>query len=144
MSLMYWPGLLLFGLGGWLVYAAISHRNRIIAWRDRLSGRGLSADPPKLDPSFEAMGAVMPPIINFCLLMSSATLCGLFFFVEADRYFSAFDLAGVVFALAGCAVKIYMDANYRAPALPRDHEPKAEPAPGTVAPANLAPSSESA
>jgi hypothetical protein len=107
--LMFWPGLILFAIGGWLSWSAIQHRKASLAAKAARGGE----PEPRLHPSLEVMADAMP-FLTVVFTGFTCALIGIAFFVTgAQRFFSIFDLAGFFAAAAGYAYWLVTRASYR-------------------------------
>jgi hypothetical protein len=108
----YWSGAVLFAIGAWLIHAGLAHRRRVLALR------AAAADPDEAgaDPrSLGVLGEIMRPIILFALAYLGVKATLAFWWLDAGRYLSLFDLAGFLSLLAGYGGWVVMKTKYRAP-----------------------------
>lgn len=105
----YWTGALLFAVGGWLILAGLAHRRRVLALRAAPGAGDADADPRSL----AVFGEIMRPIILFALAYLGVKTTLAFWWLDAGRYLSLFDLAGFLFLLAGYGAWMVMKTTYR-------------------------------
>lgn len=101
----YIVGLLCFVGGAWLMWSAHARKRRVLA------AGPLSA--PALHPSLQILGDAMPPIIVLALIIIGAKIAIAFAITDAATYLSLFDLAGVLFLLAGYGTSVVVRSRYR-------------------------------
>jgi len=101
----YIVGVLCFAGGAWLLWSAYARRRRVTA------AGPLSA--PALHPSLQVLGDAMPPIIVLALIIVGATMALAFAVTDAGQYLSLFDLAGLLFLLAGYGTSVVFRSRYR-------------------------------
>ncbi|MFZ5558067.1 MAG: hypothetical protein ACOZDY_15335 [Pseudomonadota bacterium] len=120
----YWTGLVLFAIGGWLAWAGLAHRRRALALRGPAAA---GAPAARADPrSLAAFGEIMRPVILFALAYLGVKTALAFWWLDAGRYLSLFDLAGFLFLLAGYGTWMVLKTKY--PALPPAAAPVPAPA----------------
>lgn len=106
---MYWPGLLLFAAAAVLVWQARAHKAKALAAK---AARGAEPEP-RLHPSLEIMADAMPFLTVVFTGFTCALLAIAFFVTGAQKYFSLFDLAGVLAAAAAYGHWIVVRSSYR-------------------------------
>ena len=106
----YWSGAVLFAIGAWLIHAGLAHRRRVLALR----AAAADADETGADPlSLGVFGEIVRPIILFALAYLGVKATLAFWWLDAGRYLSLFDLAGFLCLLAGYGAWVVMKTKYR-------------------------------
>jgi hypothetical protein len=122
----YWSGLCLFAAGGWLIHAGLGHRRRVLAMRAALeSAAPTAASDPR---SLSVFGEIMRPIILFALAYLGVKTSLAFYWLDAGRYLSVFDLAGFLFLLFAYGTWITLKTKYPALVQPAAAQSDSEPA----------------
>jgi hypothetical protein len=110
----YWTGLVLFAAGAWLLYGALAHRRSVIALRQAAAARGADAALVPPNPSLEMFGDIFRPIILFALVYLGVKTTLAYYWLDAGRYLSLFDLAGFLGLLTGYGNWVVTKTRYRA------------------------------
>lgn len=103
----YWIGLMFFAGGGWLAYAGLAHRARILAAR---SGR---AEAPAAETPMFVMGEIARPIILGLLAFAGLKTSFAYWAFGGGRVLSLFDLGGFLFLLAAYGAWLTLTMRYR-------------------------------
>jgi hypothetical protein len=101
----YTLGIVALIAAGWLLH--VSHRQ----WRDvsaALAARGR----PSAESTMNAFGEIMRPILLFALVYVGAKTTFVFFWLDAERYLSLFDLAGFWFLLVAYGAYITVKTRF--------------------------------
>lgn len=110
--MMYWPGLIMLAAGGWLLYAALHRRNRVLAARRLAKDEGRSTEI-RTNPKLVAIAAIMRPVVLFGLLIAAAEVVGVFVATDLARGFSVVDLLGFLCLLGGYGIWFLIHTTYR-------------------------------
>ncbi len=105
----YWAGLLFFAVAGWFAWRALQHKKLALLVKAR---RGDQPEP-SLHPSLEVLAAATPALTVMWLFSAGALIAVGFFAVDAQRWFSIFDLAGFLTLLAGYGYWLVTRLTYR-------------------------------
>jgi hypothetical protein len=133
-----WTGAVLFLIGAWLLYSTLLHRARI--FRHSAAVDMVQELTPAMS-SLAAFGAILRPLILGALGYFAVKVTMAYLLLGGGRYFSLFDLGGLLFLLAAYAWLV-LQTRYRkqedahiaavsiaarpAPARPEHAEPPAE------------------
>lgn len=96
------------------VYSGSTHRRRVLRQREEAIAKGLSTEPPQLHASLEIIAEVVPSLVIVLLSIMAASVAFAFFVLRASHPFSLFDLAAVLFALAGYGFWLMAKTRFRA------------------------------
>ncbi|MGB5831697.1 MAG: hypothetical protein WBG92_06860 [Thiohalocapsa sp.] len=106
--MQYYLGAVCLLLGIWLIYKAITHRNRVIAARERAADAGnLTADP-----ELASMGVAMLPFYALYGAVASLFLIGGYFLSDLSQYMSILDLVGLIVLVIGHSLFLIMRTAY--------------------------------
>jgi len=105
----YYLGAVCLLIGAWLIYAAINHRKRVIAARERAAADG---NEQQIDPALSAMGTAMMPFYAMYGAFASLLLVGGYFLSDMSQYISIVDLAGLVVLAIAYSVWMVMRSAY--------------------------------
>lgn len=109
----YWTGFACALLGAWLIGAGLAHRRRMQALRARLG----DAAGPATDPrSLGVFGEIVRPIILCALAYLAVKTALAFYWLDAGRYLSLFDLAGFLFLLVAYGTWLTLKTKHPLPA----------------------------
>lgn len=103
----------LFLAGAVLMWLAISRRNRIVAQVKALERAGLPDPRAKLHPSLAIIGEVVPPLMIGALVIIGLKLTLAYAVMGAYDVVSPFDLAGLLFLIAGYGTWLVLKTRYR-------------------------------
>jgi hypothetical protein len=106
---MYWPGLLLFAAAGYLLWKARQHKAKALAAKAARGGE----PEPRLHPSLEVMADAMPFLTVVFTGFTCALIAIAYFVTGAGRFFSLFDLAGVLAAAGAYGYWVVVKSSYR-------------------------------
>lgn len=105
----YWAGLVFFAAAAWFVWRALQHKKLVLLVREK---RGPQPEP-QMHPSMEVLAAATPALTVMWLCAAGALIAVAFFAVDAQRWFSLFDLAGFLAVLAGYGFWMVTRVTYR-------------------------------
>ncbi|MTW19059.1 hypothetical protein GJ689_22945 [Rhodoplanes serenus] len=108
----YWVGIVFFAAGAALFVAAVLHKRRVLAARAAAAARGIVPGEPGLR-SVAAFGEIMRPIILAFLVYAAIKTVVLFVMLDGEEVLSYFDVAGVLFMLAGYGAWMSLRTTYR-------------------------------
>ncbi len=103
----------LFLAGAVLMWRAISRRNRIIGQVEALQRAGLPDPRATLHPSLAIIGDVVPPLMIGGLVIIGLKLTLAYALLGAYDVVSPFDLAGLLFLIAGYGTWLVLKTRYR-------------------------------
>lgn len=110
----YWTGLVCVSLGAWLIHAGLAHRRRVLALRAQFADW---AAQPATDPrSLGVFGEIMRPIILFALAYLGVKTTLAYWWLDAGRYLSLFDLGAFLFLLAAYGAWLVLKTRHPLPA----------------------------
>ncbi|CAL8980204.1 hypothetical protein RHODGE_RHODGE_02082 [Rhodoplanes serenus] len=108
----YWVGIVFFAAGAALFVAAVLHKRRVLAARAAAAARGIVPGEPGLR-SVAAFREIMRPIILAFLVYAAIKTVVLFVMLDGEDVLSYFDVAGVLFMLAGYGAWMSLRTTYR-------------------------------
>lgn len=106
-------GVILFVAGVTLIWLALARRNRIRTEAREREAAGLADSRAGLHPSLAVIGEVAPPLMLGGLLIVALKLVLAYAMTGAERWFSLFDLAGLLFLLGAWSVWLVLKTGYR-------------------------------
>lgn len=121
---------------GWLLY--VSRRQ----WREVIDAIAARSGPPP-ETQMSAFGEIMRPILLFALVYVGAKTTFVFFWFEATRYLSLFDLAGFWLLLIAYGSYITVKTKYPRTLLDRADD-RSEPAADALAESRIEESARAA
>jgi hypothetical protein len=111
-------------VGVWFVYTSVTLRVRRLIER---RAAGIHDDEAPATRMF-VFGEIMRPIILFFLAVLAIKAVFAYFWLDAARYFSLFDLGGFIAALAGYGYWVFVKTKVPPLALFQQESAAAEPA----------------
>lgn len=109
----YVAGAILFLLGGLFFMSGFTHRRKSLAEEARRKHENPDAKPVEMHPSLSMLVDFAPFLTVVSLLILTAMITVTFFAVNALRWFSLFDLAGVYAMIAGYGYWMSMKTKHR-------------------------------
>lgn len=113
MQVEYIAGAVFFLIAAGFVVTGFRHRRTSLAEAARLKTLNPNADLDRLHPSLSMLADFAPTLTIFSLALMAATISVAFFAVGGLKWFSLFDLAGVLAACAGYGYWMVMKTKYR-------------------------------
>jgi hypothetical protein len=110
-------------IGAWLVWSGLLHRARVVRARPRPAPVGPAEEPAPETSGLVAFGAILRPLIFFVLGYFAIKVTTAYLLLDRGRYFSPFDLAGLLFLLAAYALWLTLQTNYREALAPDRRRP---------------------
>ncbi len=108
----YWVGAILFLCGAWFVWSGLQRRRQVMAAK-AAAADGSGAPLPVLSPGMAIIGDVVPPLVCIVLAIVGAKVTFAYFVVDAGRFFSLFDLGGLLFLMASYGLWMILRAKHR-------------------------------
>jgi hypothetical protein len=103
-------GAVLFLVGAWLLYSGLLHRARVVRHSAPLD---LVQESTPAISSLAAFGAILRPLILCALGYFAVKITMAYLLLDGGRYFSLFDLGGLLFLLAAYAAWLVLQTRYR-------------------------------
>ncbi len=97
-------GLVLFVYGSGLLYYGLRHRRRYLA---------APPDPSAPEGSLAILGDIMPPLIIIGLGLAGLEVILAYVMIDPSRWFSLFDLFGVLYLLLTYGIWMTLKTRYR-------------------------------
>ena len=111
--MQYMIGTILFFIGIWMLMSALGQRKRVLETRQSRVQQNLGLETVPTHPSMQMMGDMLPPLIRFGLGTMGIMFVILYLVMDKSKYFTLFDLTGVLFMLTSYGVWITLTTTYR-------------------------------
>lgn len=111
--MQYMVGTILTIVGVWMLISALGQRKRVLEIRQSRVDHNLGLETKPTHPSMQMMGDMLPPLIRFGLGTLGIMFIILYLVMDQSKYFTLFDLTGILFMLTSYGVWITLTTKYR-------------------------------
>jgi hypothetical protein len=108
-----WIGVPLFLLGAGLIYSGLSQRARVLAVRRKAAAVGEIETPASSNHSLAGFGYILRALVIIGLGYFALKATLVYALLGDNRLFSLFDLAGLLFLVAGYGTWLFLTTTYR-------------------------------
>jgi hypothetical protein len=108
-----WTGAGLLVIAAWLLSSGLAHRRRVLVARRRSAIFDEPGASRPLDGQLATFGAIVRPIIILGLGYFALKVTVVYVLLDGSRFFSLFDLAGLLIFLAAYAAWLFLKTSYR-------------------------------
>ena len=113
MSMAYLAGAAFIAIAALFAWAGHTHKQRSVSEEARIRAENPNARPTELHPSLSMLADFAPSLTMFSLVIFALTITVAFFAVNALRWLTLFDLAGLYALVAGSGYWMYMKTRHR-------------------------------
>ena len=111
--MQYMVGTILTIIGVWILMSAFGQRKRVLETRQARLDSNLGLETKPTHPSMQMMGDMLPPLIRFGLGTLGIMFIILYLVMDQSKYFTLFDLTGILFMLTSYGFWITLTTKYR-------------------------------
>ncbi len=111
--MQYMIGIILICVGTWMLVSALNQKKRVLETRMSRENQNLGLETRPTHPSMQMMGDILPPLIRFGLGTLGFMFVILYLVMDESKYFTLFDLAGLLYMLTAYGVWITLTTSYR-------------------------------